>query len=93
MAHLVFGSSYRQYYKIVKLALGMPAVVPDTFYHVTELVYKPIEDMLKEQASEALEEMKTIDPKQIGSSKQSSDCRRWHVVTVQVFKKSHFYAA
>ena len=71
VAHFVFGSSYRQYYKIVKLALGMPAVVPDTFYHVIELVYKPIEDMLKEQASEALEEMKIMDPKQIGSSKRA----------------------
>lgn len=69
VAHFDFGSSYRQYYKIVKLAVGMPAVVPDTFYHVFEIVYKHVEDMLKEQTSEALEKTKTMGPSEIGSHK------------------------
>ena len=71
VAHFVFGSSYRQYFKIVKLALGMPAVVPDTFYHVIEIVYKHVEDMLKEQTNEALEEMKAMDPDEIGSFRRA----------------------
>ena len=69
VAHFVFGSTYRQYYKIVKLALGMPAVVPDTFHHVIDVVYKHI-DVLKEQCSEALEEVKAMGT-EIGSYKRA----------------------
>ena len=38
VAHFVFGSSYRQCYKIIKLAMGMPAEVPDTFYNMIKMV-------------------------------------------------------
>lgn len=58
--------------QIVKLSLEMPAVLPDTFYHVIELVHKPVEDMLKEPTSEALEEMKAVDPRKIGSYKRAA---------------------
>lgn len=49
----------------------MSAVVPDIFYHVFEIVYKHVEDILKEQTSEALEKMKTMGPSEIGSHKRA----------------------
>ena len=67
VAHFVFGSSYRQYYKTLKMGLGIPVVSEGTFNHVIEMVYGPVEEMLKEQTTEALEEMKRVDPKTIGS--------------------------
>ena len=67
VAHFVFGSSYRQYYKTLKMGLGIPVVSEGTFNHVIEMVYGPVADMLREQTTEALEQMKTVDPRTIGS--------------------------
>ena len=49
--------------------------------------------MLKEQASAALEEMKIMDPKQIGSSKRAVTAGDGTWLQRKFSKKSHFYAA
>ena len=49
VAHFVFGSSYRQYYKTLRMGLGIPVVSEGTFNHVIEMVYGPVEDMLRKR--------------------------------------------
>ena len=39
----------------------------ETLSGVIEMEYGPVEGMLREQTTEALEQMKTVDPKTIGS--------------------------
>lgn len=62
VAHYVFGSSYRQYYKTLKMALGIPVVSESTFNRVIEMIYEHVDAMLIEQTTEALHDMSKIDP-------------------------------
>lgn len=67
----------------------MPAVVPDTFYHVIEIIYEHVHDMLAQQCNEALDEMKALGS-EIGSYTQvvSAGDGTW---LQRVLQKSYLY--
>ena len=47
VSHFICWSSYRQYCKTLKMGLGIPVVSEPTFNRVIEMIYGPVQDMLK----------------------------------------------
>ena len=62
LAAFLSGIGFREYHKQFKRYLGMQVVTSKQFYHVTELAYPHIKDILDDMCDMAKEEMQRLLP-------------------------------
>ena len=67
VAFICSGSTYAQYHKVLGKALGMCTVDEKDFYKTLELMYPFCKTILNGMCKEAKEEMKAMDPRELGS--------------------------
>ncbi len=67
VAFIVSGCTHGTYHNVLKHALGIDVVSPDTFYSTIERMYPVVKQMVGEMCEEAKNDMKSCDPSQLGS--------------------------
>ena len=67
VAFVCAGSTYAHYTKVLEKALGMCTVDDNEFYKTLELMYPYCKAILDGMCQEAKEEMKAMDPSELGS--------------------------
>ena len=67
VAFFISGRTYADYNRAVNMCLGMSGVSPTTFYQTIKYVYEPVLDILEEQCSDAIADMKATGDKELGS--------------------------
>ena len=81
LATFIAGIGFAGYHKLLKRYLGMHAVSQRHFYHVIEMAYPHVKDILDEVCELGKEEMKSLPSTQLGSWEKavttSDGC--WHI--------------
>ena len=67
VAFLISGRTYADYNRAVNMCLAMSGVSPTTFYQTIKYIYEPVLDILEEQCSDAIADMKATGDKELGS--------------------------
>ena len=71
LAALLAGIGYAGYHNLFSRYLGMPIVSDKYFYHVVEMAFPHVQDILDEICEEAKNEMKELPSSELGSWKQA----------------------